>query len=87
MKNIIDAFVEDFEEQDRKSHSDQPIEECLRDLNVWNILSDVIYHAAGENLKICYLYCSETKAVLKSWADKNGLARLKNVSSLSCDEE
>ena len=89
VKNIVEVVVEDFEEQGKKSHSDQTIEECLRDLNVeiWNwkrmnIPSDVIYNAAGENVKVVYLYCSGIKAVLQSWSDRNGLARLKNVGSI-----
>ena len=38
VENMMEVVVEDTEEQDRKSHSDQAIEECLRDLNVetWN---------------------------------------------------
>ena len=73
MNNTIEVVAEDFEVQDRKSHSEQAIEVCLRDLNVeiWNwrwmnISSDVIYHAADECVKIFHLYCSGIKVVLQS---------------------
>ncbi|ROW10102.1 hypothetical protein VMCG_02078 [Cytospora schulzeri] len=65
---------------ERKPHSDQAIIECLRGLGVetldWqrlDIPTEVIVEGAGLSVKSLSLYCSGLKAVLQSWADKQGL--------------
>ncbi|KAJ6262551.1 hypothetical protein Dda_3362 [Drechslerella dactyloides] len=85
VKKVFEVVVDDFGDEQTKSHSDKAILECLRGLQVetWDwrrmdIPTEVIYESAGEHVKTLYLYCSGTKAVLEAWADTNGLARLKN---------
>ncbi len=87
VKKVVEVVVEDFDTNDM-SHSYQAIEACLEGLNVetWNwrrmdIPSDLIYKVAM-SVSVVYLYCSGSIAVLRSWSDINGLARLKNVSIL-----
>ena len=87
VQKVVEVVVEDFAEKDRRPHSDQIIEGCLRDLKVeiWNwkrmdISSELIYKVASEHVKVVYLYCSGINAVLRSWSDRNGLARLEHVS-------
>lgn len=87
VRKVVEVVVEDFEAKDRRPHSDQIIEACLRDLKIeiWNwkrmdISSELIYKVASEHVKVVYLYCSGINAVLRSWSDRNGLARLKHVS-------
>lgn len=86
VKKILEVVVEDFADGERRPHSDKAIVECLKGLQVesWDwrrmdIPSDVIVDAAGEHVKTLYLYCSGLRAVLQSWSDRGGLARLKNV--------
>jgi hypothetical protein len=68
-------------------HSDQAIIQCLDGLGVesldWqreDIPADVIVRGAGSDIKKLRLYCSGRQAVLQGWADRQGLARLQNVS-------
>lgn len=86
VRKVLEVVVDDQEEDDRRSHSDQVIIESLKGLQIetWDwrrmdIASDVIFDAAGEHVKILYLYCSGRRAVLQSWSDRGGLARLKKV--------
>ncbi|OIW30488.1 hypothetical protein CONLIGDRAFT_630469, partial [Coniochaeta ligniaria NRRL 30616] len=81
-----DGRADDQEGREQKPHSDEVIVECLKDLGVeildWrrlDIPTDVIVDAAGESVKTLYLYCSGLRAVLQSWADQRGLARLREV--------
>lgn len=76
--------------REHRQHSDRVIVECLKDLDVevfdWrrlDIPADVIVEAAGKSVKTVYLYCSGLRAVLQSWADQNGLARLEEVTTAS----
>ena len=87
VQKVVEVVVEDFEEKEKRPHSDQAIEECLRDLKVeiwgWkrmDISSELIYKVASEHVKVVHLYCSGINAVLRSWSDRDGLARLKHVS-------
>ena len=87
VKKIFDVSVYDFKENGKKPHSDKAIFECLRDLQVesWDwqrmdIPSSLLPETAGEHIKTLKLYCSGRRAVLQSWSDCGGLAKLKNVS-------
>ncbi|KUI72493.1 Major intracellular serine protease [Cytospora mali] len=69
----------------KKPHSDQAIIECLNGLGVetlnWqrlDIPAEVIVEGAGLGVKKLWLYCSGLQAVLQSWADTQGLAKLEN---------
>lgn len=73
-------------------HSDEVIEEavCEFDIEKWNwvkadMCSDTIY-AAAKNVQDLTLYWSGNRAVLKSWAAVDGLARLEKASLLSDKE-
>lgn len=86
VKKVLEVVVDDFEDGERKPHSDKVIVESLKGLQVetWDwrrmdISSDVIFDAAGEHVNTLYLYCSGLRAVLKSWSDRSGLAKLKKV--------
>ncbi|MCJ1394257.1 hypothetical protein MMC18_007135 [Xylographa bjoerkii] len=85
VKKVIDVSVDDF----KRPHSDVAIINCLTELKVetWDwrrmdISSDVIANAAGEYVKVVYLYCSGLNAVLQSWSDTSGLPTLKNLEEV-----
>ena len=70
-------------------HSDEAIEEAVKgfDIETWNwikmdMCSDTIL-AAAENVRDLTLFWSGNRAVLKSWAASDGLARLEKVISTS----
>ncbi|SPO02208.1 uncharacterized protein DNG_04881 [Cephalotrichum gorgonifer] len=86
VNRVIEVIVEDLEPTGRRPHSDKAIKECLSGLKVetweWrrmDIPADVIFNTCGEHISTLYLYCSGLKAVLQSWADSNGLVRLKHL--------
>jgi hypothetical protein len=67
-------------------HGDEVIEEAVSSFNIekWNwvkldMCSDTIY-AAARNVRHLTLHWSGNRAVLKSWAALDGLAKLKEVS-------
>ncbi|KUI56352.1 Major intracellular serine protease [Cytospora mali] len=73
----------------KKPHSDQAIIKCLEGLGVetlnWqrlDIPAEVIVKGAGPGVKKLWLYCSGFQAVLQSWADTQGLARLENLEEV-----
>jgi hypothetical protein len=84
VQRILSIVVED---DPVNFHSDEAIEEAVKgfDIEVWNwvkldMCSDTIL-AAAENVRDLSLYWSGNKAVLKSWAALDGLARLGKVIS------
>jgi hypothetical protein len=86
VKKLVEVIVEDFGDDEKKSHSDEVILYCLQDLDVeiWNwakldVSSNLIFEACGSHLREVHLYCSGQDAVLRSWADCHGLVQLKNV--------
>ena len=81
------AYSQDGAEQ--LGHSDKVIVQCLKGLEVevldWrraDIPADRIVEAAGDSVKTLRLYCSGLQAVLQSWADQKGLARLKELEKV-----
>ncbi|KAL7931628.1 hypothetical protein V8C35DRAFT_309949 [Trichoderma chlorosporum] len=89
VKKVFEVMVDDFGDEKTLPHSDKAIVESLKGLQVeiWDwarldIPTEVIYEAAGDHVKTVYLYCSGLKVVLEAWADKNGLARLKNLENV-----
>ncbi|PON28837.1 hypothetical protein TGAM01_v201945 [Trichoderma gamsii] len=89
VKKVFEVMVDDFGDEKTLPHSDKAIVESLKDLQVeiWDwarldIPTEVIYEAAGDHVKTVYLYCSGLKVVLEAWADRNGLARLRNLEKV-----
>ncbi|PNP43518.1 hypothetical protein TGAMA5MH_04490 [Trichoderma gamsii] len=89
VKKVFEVMVDDFGDEKTRPHSDKAIIESLKGLQVeiWDwarldIPTEVIYQAAGDHVKTVYLYCSGLKVVLEAWADKNGLARLRNLEKV-----
>ncbi|KAH0545484.1 hypothetical protein FGG08_000485 [Glutinoglossum americanum] len=80
VERIIKVIVEDNVQDDHAiPHSDQAIEDSLRDFDVevWDwrktdISIDTI-QAAAKNVREVYLYSSGNNAVLRGWSDKGGL--------------
>lgn len=67
-------------------HSDEAIENALDgfQVEIWDwkkmdISSDTIFRAAGEHVRIAYLYASGNSAVLKGWSCEEGLVKLSKV--------
>lgn len=82
VRRILSIYVED---DPSNPHSDEAIEQALQTFNVevWNwvkpdICSDTIL-AAAQNVRDLTLYWNGNRAVLKSWAAGDGLARLGKV--------
>ncbi|KAF5979200.1 major intracellular serine protease [Fusarium bulbicola] len=71
VKRIMGVFVDDLhEEHGEISHSDRAIVECLQGLHieVWDwrrldVPTNVIRSAAGEDVRVVYLYCSGLNAL------------------------
>lgn len=90
VQKVLQVTVEDSGKgKDWRPHSDKAIVECLKDLDIetwaWkrdDIPSDVIVDSCGNHVKTLYLWCSGLKAVLQSWSEERGLARLKAVGVL-----
>jgi hypothetical protein len=67
-------------------HSDQAIEVALKPfkIEIWDwkkidICSETIVRAAGDYVRIVYLYSSGNNAVLRSWSCEAGLVNLPMV--------
>lgn len=94
VQKVLQVIVEDSGEGKQwRPHSDKAIVECLRGLDIeswaWkrdDIPSGVIEASCGEHVKTLFLWCSGRKAVLQSWSDGRGLARLKAVGLLQLAE-
>ena len=84
VKKIIKVRVDDNKDS---SHSDQTIEESLKDFNVevldwfkFDLCSETILEAAP-NVKEVHLYSSGNNAVLRAWSSCDGLKKLTKVVS------
>lgn len=89
VKKVFEIMVDDFGDEKTRPHSDKAIIESLKGLQVeiwdwarFDIPTEVIYEAAGNHVRTVYLYCSGLKVVLEAWADRNGLARLRNLEKV-----
>lgn len=87
VQKVLEIVVDDSDPVHELPHSDEAIYNCLKDLKIekWDwkrpdISSGLIHHVAGEHIRELHLYCSGRDAVLRGWADVNGLPMLKNVS-------
>lgn len=85
MKRILSVTVDD---DPANPHSDEVIEKSVEgfDIETWDwmkfdMCSDTI-HAAAKNVRDLTLYWSGRRAVLKSWAAPDGLAKLASLFSL-----
>lgn len=82
VRKIMRIKVED---DDNDFHSDELIEQSLKGFGIeewnwfkWDMCIETICNAAPE-IREVDLYWSGNKAILKSWAAEDGLARLKKV--------
>lgn len=85
VERILSIVVED---DPTNYHSDEAIEEALKGFHIegWNWIKpdlciDTI-HTAAENVRDLTLHWSGNRAILKSWAAPDGLAKLQNLEKI-----
>nr|RBQ96893.1 hypothetical protein FVER53263_04444 [Fusarium verticillioides] len=82
---IIKVVVEDME---KPSHSDEAIEECLKDLGVeildWRRLDldALTLRKIGTHLREIHLQWSGSNSTLRAWSEKEGLAMISTLEGL-----
>ncbi|KAF9636707.1 hypothetical protein BFW01_g7603 [Lasiodiplodia theobromae] len=90
VKRILSLSVSDLKEP---SHSEETIEEALRDIEVIKLwdwqrsdLSPETIFKAAKNVEEVYLYWNGNEAVLRSWGEPEGLNKLRNLKKVTVFE-